>query len=91
MMPPAVPGVVLLSAAELAAVVREAVSTALGEHEHAKLDDHLLDRQGLARFLDCSLRHVDGLIAEGMPFVRIGLEAKRFDRAEVIAWLRSRG
>lgn len=50
----------------------------------------LLRRSALAAELDCSLRTVDNLQAEGMPCVFIG-RSRRFILSEVIAWLKRKG
>jgi hypothetical protein len=50
----------------------------------------LLRRDGLAAALDCSLRSIDKLQAEGMPCVYIG-RSRRFILEEVIAWLKRKG
>jgi hypothetical protein len=49
----------------------------------------LLDRQGLARQLGCSVAQVDRLCRDGLPYVRLG-ESKRFRLDGVIAWLEQR-
>lgn len=50
----------------------------------------LLRRKALAAELDCSLRTIDNLQADGMPCVFIG-RSRRFILSEVIAWLKRRG
>lgn len=50
----------------------------------------LLKRKGLAEKLDCSLRTIDALQAQGMPCVWLG-RSRRFLPEEVIAWLRRKG
>jgi hypothetical protein len=50
----------------------------------------LLRRKALAAKLDCSLRTIDNLQAEGMPCVFIG-SSRRFILSEVIAWLKRKG
>jgi hypothetical protein len=50
----------------------------------------LLRRKALAVELDCSLRTIDNLQAEGMPCVFIG-RSRRFILSEVIAWLKRKG
>jgi len=50
----------------------------------------LLKRKGLAVALDCSLRTIDNLQANGLPCLRIG-KSRRFILTEVVAWLRRKG
>ncbi|KAB2637837.1 MAG: terminase small subunit [Verrucomicrobia bacterium] len=50
----------------------------------------LLKRKGLAITLDCSLRTIDALQAQGMPCVFLG-KSRRFLPDEVIAWLKRKG
>ena len=50
----------------------------------------LLKRKGLAIALDCSLRTIDNLQANGLPCVFIG-RSRRFIADEVVAWLKRKG
>lgn len=50
----------------------------------------LLKRGGLAIALNCSLRTIDNLQANGLPCVFIG-KSRRFIADEVVAWLRRKG
>lgn len=50
----------------------------------------LLRRTALAAALDCSMRTIDNLQADGMPCVFIG-RSRRFILSEVIAWLKRKG
>lgn len=53
-------------------------------------EDAMLDRAGVAKFLDLSTTQVDKLAREhGLPFHRVG-DVKRFDRDEVRAWVKAR-
>ena len=81
--------VVTVTEAELAALVRAAVSEALAEHEIGEQLPALFDRTALARKLGCSPSHVDTLRAEGMPTVWLG-QTPRFELAPCLAWLRER-
>jgi hypothetical protein len=67
--------------AELAGLIRQAVSEALGR---APL---LLDKQAMAHQLGCSPEHVDHLRKRGLPWVAVG-QAVRFEAARVLEWLR---
>lgn len=60
------------------------------ESAHHTSQPTLLRRKALAAELDCSLRTVDHLQADGMPCVFIG-RSRRFILSEVIAWLKRRG
>ena len=79
--------VVVVDAAELAVLVRDAVRGAL-EAQRADAPA-VLDRAGLARALGCSLASVDRLLREGCPCVRLGSDP-RFVVANVVAWLQAR-
>lgn len=46
-------------------------------------------KRDVARLLDTSTRMVETLMAEGMPYLRLGTRRVRFDMAEVAAWVRS--
>jgi phage terminase Nu1 subunit (DNA packaging protein) len=50
----------------------------------------LLNRSGLAKTLNCSLRTIDNLQAKGMPSVPL-CRSRRFIADEVIAWLKRKG
>lgn len=67
---------------ELTAVVRKAVGQVLGEPREL-----LVDKQGLARCLNCSAAHIDVLRKRGLPTVPVG-QLVRFEPAAVLAWLR---
>lgn len=76
---------VLMSEEELAATMRKALGEALTAHGGGPL---LVDKQALARQLDCSAAHIDNLRKRGLPAVRIGA-AVRFEPARVLEWLRT--
>jgi hypothetical protein len=75
------PLAVTLTRAELAEVVRTAVTQAVGGASR------LVDKQELAALLLCSPAHVDHLRKRGLPWVPVG-QAVRFEPARVIDWLR---
>lgn len=50
----------------------------------------LLDKDQLALYLNWTTRWIDEKIHEGLPWHLVGCY-KRFDRAEVLEWLASRG
>lgn len=52
--------------------------------------DDLLDRAGAAKFLNVSVAQLDKLIREtsSLPFHWVG-ESKRFERSELLAWVRN--
>lgn len=73
---------------ELAAMVRQAVASALeaiGARPPA-----LLDREDLAAALGCSSSLVDKLRRGGMPCVRLG-DSPRFELAACLSWIRKDG
>jgi excisionase family DNA binding protein len=80
----------MMSAAELAALIRDACAEVLDEYlaqrEHPS-SDGLLDRAGAARYLRVSLAQLDKLTrTQGLPYHRVG-DCRRFVRAEVLAWM----
>lgn len=77
------PLVVTLTVSQLRAMMQEAVANAPAA-ERAPL----LDKQRLARLLDCSAAHIDMLRKQGLPTVLVG-QAVRFDGEAVIAWLKA--
>lgn len=79
---------VTITADELASIVREAVAAALAER---KPEPELLDRDEAARFLRISLGTLDRATREhGLPFLLVA-DARRFVKADLIAWGRERG
>jgi excisionase family DNA binding protein len=50
----------------------------------------ILTRRELAQRVKCSVRHLDALIAMGMPCIMLG-RSRRFIFTEVLAWLKRRG
>lgn len=80
---------VTLTAADLRALVVDAVADVLAELAPGDAPA-LLDRRGLARALGCSPDQVDRLRREGCPELRLG-DVPRFELPAVLAWLRSRG
>jgi hypothetical protein len=83
--------VVTLTAADLAALVREQLEAALAENAPIETPtDGLLDRAGAARWLKVSLAKLDGLCrreADPLPFSVCG-DSRRFEREELRAWVR---
>jgi hypothetical protein len=80
---------VVITVAELRALVVEAVADALAEAGPVADRAALLDRAGLARALGVSLATIDRLRGEGMPELRLG-DVPRFELDRVLAWLRER-
>jgi hypothetical protein len=70
---------------ELAEMIRQACEGAM-----AAASALLVDRQGLARLLDCSPGQVDALRKRGLPTTMVG-QLPRFEPARVIEWLRKDG
>ncbi len=50
----------------------------------------IISKIKLAEELDCSTRHLERLMKEGLPFIPFGERAKRFDLDSVKNWLKSR-
>ena len=49
-----------------------------------------IDKNCLAKRLSISISTVNNLMAQGMPYLKIG-KAVRFDIKEVLQWLKERG
>jgi hypothetical protein len=49
----------------------------------------LLDRRGIAQYLDLGLASIDRMCAKGCPYMRAG-DVKRFILADVLAWMKGR-
>lgn len=75
-----------LTAFELECMVGRAVRQALTETPGPLL----VDKQDVARQLNCSPAHVDHLRQRGLPIVKVG-GLIRFEPARVLAWLREFG
>jgi hypothetical protein len=88
--------VVVLTEAELAALVRDAVADALAAHESsaearskALPPRVLLDRSELAHAIGVSTRTLDRLRREGLPELTVG-DVPRWRLEAVLAWLEAR-
>lgn len=46
----------------------------------------LLNRAEVAALLNVSIRKVDTLATQGLPYILLGRRTARFDRDEVLAW-----
>lgn len=77
-----------LTEADLEALIDRRLAAAIAELRPAEAPA-LLDRQGLARELSCSVKHIDRLRAEGLPEQQLG-DLPRFELPEVMRWLRAR-
>lgn len=80
---------IVLGASAVAALVADAVADAF-ERNLRQASPQLLDRAGLARALGVSTSTVDRLARAGLPCLLV-CEAKRFELALVLEWLRNRG
>ena len=92
-------------AADAATIIAAAVEAQIGERldaiERAVADvarhgggaAPLMTRHYTAQWASCSLRTVDGWLADGCPHVRLGGPggSPRFIASEVVGWLRARG
>jgi len=52
----------------------------------APLTNCLTDKRQMAAILQFSVRHVDNLIAQGMPHLKFGARRVRFNPTEVLTW-----
>lgn len=55
----------------------------------AVLND-LITKQQVAEELHCSVRHVERLLKEGLPFIPVGERKKLYSLQSVINWIKSR-
>lgn len=55
-----------------------------------KLAAEITDKRGFGQRWRFSLRHLDNLLAQGMPHLKIGLRRVRIEVAEADAWMRER-
>ncbi len=77
-------GLVVVSIAELREAIRDAVAEATEGQPRAGA--RLLDRQGLADGLACSVAQVDKMRRAGMPCLYVG-ESPRFVFDDCVRWL----
>lgn len=56
----------------------------------AATPNELITKQEVAEKLHCSIRHVERLLKEGLPFVPIGTRKKLYNLASVMNWIKSR-
>lgn len=75
--------VIVCTPERLKTIVATAVKDALDTKSQL-----VVDRQTLARRLDCSAAHIDNLRKKGLPTVKVG-ELIRFDPEAVLSWLRA--
>jgi hypothetical protein len=78
--------VVMMTRAELKALVREAAEEAR-VLAASNPGCALLDRNAIAAALGCSATTIDSLRKRGMPWVRLG-ESPRFELEDCLSWLR---
>lgn len=50
----------------------------------------LVTKQEVAEQLHCSIRHVERLLKQGLPFIPIGERKKLYNLASVLNWIKSR-
>lgn len=55
----------------------------------AVLDD-LITKAEVAKALHCSIRHVERLLKEGLPFIPLGARKKLYNLTSIKNWLKSR-
>jgi hypothetical protein len=79
-------GLVVMSAAELLVLIRDAVGEAPKEPGR---EPRLLDRAGLAERLACSPGHVDRMRRDGMPCLYVG-DSPRFVFDDCVRWIAER-
>lgn len=54
------------------------------------LMNDLITKQQVAEELHCSVRHVERLLKEGLPFIPIGERKKLYSLQSVLNWMKSR-
>lgn len=52
--------------------------------------DELVTKQQVADVLHCSIRHVERLLREGLPFIPVGERKKLYNLSSVMNWIKSR-
>jgi predicted DNA-binding transcriptional regulator AlpA len=52
----------------------------------AQQPTRLIDKRAVGRLLGFSARHIDNLLAQGLPHFKIGARRVRFNADEVLAW-----
>lgn len=55
----------------------------------AVLND-LITKQEVAKELHCSIKHIERLLKEGLPFVPLGTRKKLYSLSSVLNWIKSR-
>jgi hypothetical protein len=55
-----------------------------------KLTEEITDKRGFGKRWSFSIRHVDNLLAQGLPHLKIGKRRVRIIIAEADAWMRAR-
>lgn len=50
----------------------------------------LVTKKEVAEVLHCSIRHVERLLQEGLPFIPVGERKKLYSLASVLNWIKSR-
>jgi phage terminase Nu1 subunit (DNA packaging protein) len=50
----------------------------------------LITKQEVAEALHCSIRHVERLLKEGLPFIPVGERKKLYSLTSVLNWIKSR-
>lgn len=50
----------------------------------------LITKQEVAERLHCSIRHVERLLKEGLPFIPVGERKKLYSLGSVMNWIKSR-
>lgn len=54
------------------------------------LEEDILTKEDLAKLLKVTVRTIDRLRKEGLPFLKVGNQI-RFDKSDVINWLKKNG
>lgn len=81
--------VVVIELGELKELIHDAVVVALQEAGQVDCVPSLVDREGLAKALGCSVGTVDRLRDDGMPTLAVG-DSPRFQLSVVLTWLAAR-
>lgn len=78
---------VLIEPEQLTELVREAVRAELEGLLDGVEEKLLVDREGLARTLGCSVGTIDALRRRGLPELRLAENTPRFDPKRCLAWI----
>lgn len=81
---------ILISLADLEAVIERAVARALDAHAPREDEPQWLTTREVAELIGVQPRSVPQLVKRGLPVRKIGPKTSRFERAAVVAWIEGR-